>query len=128
MQKYHLVFANRGMDKNSVYDCTKETKRYVFLKQPNAEYTFRVSKNTLNIKGIKDGENGFTFDVPTAICLKKILQVGDQIKFKHRFWYESETSIVSGTIIEIKPNSIDYVVSTEYGEITVGEWLIVKEN
>lgn len=126
MQKYHLVFANQAISDNSIYDCVRETKRYVFLKQPNSEYTFRVSKNTLNIKGIKEGENGFTYDVPTAIRLIKMKTVGDQIKFKHRFRNETEITIVSGTIIEVRPNSVDYVVSTEYGEISIGEWLIVE--
>lgn len=72
MGKYHLVFANQAKGKHTIYECIKETKRYLFLTQPDGIYTLRVSKSTYNVKGIKNGADGYRFDIPTAIFLEKI--------------------------------------------------------
>ncbi len=39
-------------------------------KEPS--FIFRVHKKTLNVKGIKEGENGYRFDVPQALALSLI--------------------------------------------------------
>jgi hypothetical protein len=71
---YQLLFANQSIDSKERYELVRETKMYVFLKKITKEpiFIFRVHKKTLNVKGIKYGENGYYFDVPKARFLIKI--------------------------------------------------------
>ena len=70
--QYKLLFRNQSKDsKGAIYDLVRETKMYVFLRQENGFHTFRVHKNTLNVKGINN-EKGYKFDVPRAISLEKV--------------------------------------------------------
>jgi len=73
-QIYQLLFANQSIDSKVRYDLVKETKMYVFLREITKEpqYTFRVHKKTLSVKGIKEGKNGYQFDVADARKLTKI--------------------------------------------------------
>ena len=71
--QYQLLFRNQSIySKNSIYNLVRETKMYVFLRQENGFHTFRVHKTSLNVKGIKEGKNRYTFDVARAIILKKL--------------------------------------------------------
>lgn len=47
---------------------------YLFLQEikPEPTFIFRVHKNTLNVKGIKEGDKGYQFDVPQAKSLIRI--------------------------------------------------------
>ena len=74
MNQYKLIFANQSINTTKTYSCIRETKMYVFLSENNTQtnFVFRVHKNTLNVKGIKEGLNGYKFDVPTAISLIKM--------------------------------------------------------
>lgn len=73
MSEYKLLFANQSVDTNKKYLLVRETKMYVFLAEIGKNpFIFRVHKNTLNVKAIKTGEDGYRFDVPKAISLKKI--------------------------------------------------------
>lgn len=74
--KYKLLFANQSSDTTKRFSLIRETKSYVYLKEiglhePN--FIFRVHKKTLNVKGIKEGDNydGHQWDVPTARFLQK---------------------------------------------------------
>lgn len=71
---YKLLFKNQSIDTTIRYESVKETKMYVFLREITNEpqYIFRVNKKTLNIKGIKEGKDGYRFDVPCALTLTKI--------------------------------------------------------
>lgn len=72
--RYKLFFKGMSIDsKNNVYELTRETKVYLFLKQLGTDnFIFRVNKKSLNVKGIKQGDNGYFFSVPKAIKLDKI--------------------------------------------------------
>lgn len=74
VQEYKLIFANQSIDTTVKYKLVRETSMYVFLEQITKEpnFIFRVHKKTLNVKGIKSGENSYKFDVPTAISLIKL--------------------------------------------------------
>lgn len=74
MNQYKLLFANQSIYTTKTYSCIKETKMYVWLKEnkTQTDFVFRVHKNTLNVKGIKEGLNGYKFEVPTAITLIKM--------------------------------------------------------
>ncbi len=69
---YQLLFANQSIDSDIKYHVVRETKMYLFLEKITTlpVYIFRVHKKTLNVKGFKYGENGYSFDVPSAISLK----------------------------------------------------------
>lgn len=73
---YQLLFANQAIDSNVRYELVRETKKHVFLRQIIEEpaYIFRVHKTTLSVKGIKQGKNGYQFDVADAISLKQICE------------------------------------------------------
>jgi len=71
-KKYKLVFANQSEDSSATYNLIKETENYVFLENPKNKsigHTFRVNKKTLTVKGIKEGKEGYMFDVPKAVNL-----------------------------------------------------------
>ena len=74
MKIYKLLFANQSIDTTVIYKLVRETAMYVFLEQITKEpsFIFRVHKKTLNVKGIKEGENGYKFDVPRAILMKLV--------------------------------------------------------
>ena len=69
---YQLLFANQSADSKVRYELVRETKMYVFFKRnhKNPQYIFRVHKKTLSVKGIKEGKNGYQFDVANARSLK----------------------------------------------------------
>ncbi len=69
---YQLLFENQSVDFKVRYRVIRETKMYLFLEQKTKLpiHIFRVHKKTLNVKGFKYGENGYSFDVPSAISLK----------------------------------------------------------
>lgn len=71
---YKLLFANQSVDSKTRYELIRETKVYVFLREITKEpvYILRVHKKTLNVKGIKEGKNGYKFDIPCAITLEKV--------------------------------------------------------
>lgn len=71
---YQLLFANQSADSKVRYELVRETKMYVFLREITKEpqYIFRVHKKTLSVKGIKEGKNGYQFDVAAARILKKV--------------------------------------------------------
>lgn len=71
---YQLLFANQSIYSTVRYELVRETKMYVFLREITKEpvYIFRVNKKTLSVKGIKEGKNGYKFDVADAIHLKKV--------------------------------------------------------
>lgn len=70
---YQLLFANQSIDSKVKYKLIRETKMYVFLIDTRGStFIFRVHKKTLNVKGIKYGENGYSFDVPSAVSLNLI--------------------------------------------------------
>lgn len=72
---YQLLFANQSVDSKVRYELVRETKMYVFLREITKEpspYIFRVNKKTLSVKGIKEGKNGYQFDVADARSLKKV--------------------------------------------------------
>lgn len=73
-QVYQLLFANQSVDSKVRYELVRETARYVFLREitKDPRFIFRVNKKNLSVKGIKEGENGYQFDVPNAISLKKL--------------------------------------------------------
>ena len=69
---YQLLFKNQSVGSINKYRVVRETKMYLFL-EPITKlpiHIFRVHKNTLNVKGFKYGENGYSFDVPSAVSLK----------------------------------------------------------
>lgn len=69
---YQLLFKNQSVDSINKYRVVRETKMYLFL-EPITKlpiHIFRVHKNTLNVKGFKYGENGYSFEVPSAVSLK----------------------------------------------------------
>lgn len=69
---YQLLFKNQSVDSINKYRVVRETKMYLFL-EPITKlpiHIFRVHKNTLNVKGFKYSENGYSFDVPSAVSLK----------------------------------------------------------
>ena len=70
---YQLLFANQAIDSKVRYELIRETKMYVFLRPitKDPEYIFRVHKNSLSVKGIKQGKNGYKFDVADARSLKQ---------------------------------------------------------
>ena len=72
--EYQLLFANNSFDSKIRYKLIRETKMYVFLQEISKEptYIYRVHKNTLNVKGIKEGIDGYTWDVQRAVSLKKL--------------------------------------------------------
>lgn len=74
MTQYKLIFANQSIDTTKTYSCIRETKMYVWLKENTKEptFVFRVHKKTTKVKGIKEGLNGYKFEVPTAIILIKL--------------------------------------------------------
>lgn len=69
---YQLLFKNQSVDSINKYRVVRETKMYLFLEEVTKLpiHIFRVHKNTLNVKGFKYGENGYSFDVPSAVSLK----------------------------------------------------------
>ena len=69
---YQLLFKNQSVDSIIKYRVVRETKMYFFLEEVTKLpiYIFRVHKNTLNVKGFKYGENGYSFEVPSAVSLK----------------------------------------------------------
>lgn len=72
---YQLLFANQSIYSKVRYELVRETKMYVFLREIAKEpspYIFRVHKKTLSVKGIKEGKNGYKFDVADARSLKKV--------------------------------------------------------
>lgn len=71
---YQLLFANQSSDSAVKYEKVRETLMYIFLKEVTKEPTFlfRVNKRTLNVKGIREGKDGYMFEVPSAISLKKL--------------------------------------------------------
>lgn len=73
-QVYQLLFANQSADSKVKYELVKETATHVFLREITKEpqYIFRVHKKTLGVKGIKEGKNGYQFDVAKAKKLTKI--------------------------------------------------------
>lgn len=76
-----MLFANQSIDYSKRYIVVRETSMYLFLqevtKDPN--FIFRIHKNTWNVKGIKEGKDGYRWDVPSAIQLKKIEDNGNPI-------------------------------------------------
>jgi len=73
IQEYKMIISNQT-DYEQKYKLIKETSMYVFLQQITKEPTFiyRVHKKTLNVKGIKQGKDGYKFDVPRASKLIKL--------------------------------------------------------
>ncbi len=71
---YQLLFRNQSVDSITKYRVVRETKMYLFLEEVTKEpiFIFRVHKKTLNVKGFKYGENGYSFDVPSAVSLRLI--------------------------------------------------------
>lgn len=71
---YKLLFANQSVDSKTRYELIRETKVYVFLREITKEpvHILRVHKKTLNVKGIKEGKNGYKFDIPCVITLEKV--------------------------------------------------------
>jgi len=71
---YQLLFKNQSVDSIIKYRVVRETKMYLFLEEVTKSpiFTFRVHKNTLNVKGFKYGENGYSFEVPSAVSLKRL--------------------------------------------------------
>lgn len=69
---YQLLFKNQSVDSINKYRVVRETKMYLFLEEVTKLpiHIFRVHKNTLNVKGFKYGENGYSFEVPSAVSLK----------------------------------------------------------
>jgi len=76
-QVYQLLFANQSADSKVRYELVREAAMYAFLREITKEpqYTFRVHKKTLSVKGIKEGKNGYKFDVADAIKLTKIVNI-----------------------------------------------------
>lgn len=71
-QVYQLLWANQGVDNKDRYKLIKETPMYFFFKKiPNASFVFRVHKKTKNVKGIKEGKNGYQFDMPRIDIINK---------------------------------------------------------
>ena len=72
--QYQLLFANQSADSKIRYESVRETKMYLFLKEITEEprFIFRVHKKTLSVKGIKEGKNGYCFDVPNAVSLQAL--------------------------------------------------------
>jgi YHS domain-containing protein len=70
MKQCKLIFANQSVDTKTKYNIVRETKCYYFLEEDTKEFfhTFRVHKNTLNVKGYHK-EKQYSFDVPKAISL-----------------------------------------------------------
>ena len=68
---YKLLFANMSVGTKKRYELVRETKSYLFLRELTKEpvFIFRVHRKTLNVKGIKPGENGYRFDVARAVSL-----------------------------------------------------------
>ncbi len=67
---YKLIFENQSTDIKARFTLERDTKMYLFLRQVgNPCHIFRVHKKTLNVKGIKEGKDGYRFDIPTAIWL-----------------------------------------------------------
>jgi len=57
----------------------------------------------------------------------KTKQVGDKVKFKHRFAREKNFIILGGTIVEICANGVDcYIQTIDKRKYYVGEWLIIE--
>lgn len=71
---YRLLFANMSISTKKRYELVRETKSYVFLREITKEpvFIFRVHRKTLNVKGIKPGDDGYRFDVPRAVSLELI--------------------------------------------------------
>lgn len=57
--------------------------------------------------------------------LNVLKNIGDEIKFKHKFRGDDNYTIITGKIIEINKNTVDCLVETEFGEFYIGEWLII---
>jgi hypothetical protein len=74
METYKLLFENQSIDTKIVYNVVRETKCYLFLEVLTKTpcHIFRVHKKTLIVKGIKNGVNGYKWDVPTAVFLVKL--------------------------------------------------------
>ena len=69
-RRFKLVFRNQSDDSAEVYRLTRETDMYYFLEKiAGSAFTYRVSKKTLKVKAYKEGEEGYAFDVPTAVSL-----------------------------------------------------------
>ena len=71
---YQLLFKNQSVDSIIKYRVVRETKMYFFLEEVTKLpiHIFRVHKKTLNVKGFKYGENGYSFEVPSAVSLNLI--------------------------------------------------------
>jgi hypothetical protein len=73
MEEYRLIFGNQSIGNDVKYTLIRETVMYVFLKKEhNPIHIFRVHKKSLNVKGIKQGKNGYKWNLPKAIILEKI--------------------------------------------------------
>lgn len=73
VRKFKLIFKNQTDDNAGVYRLIKETDNYYFLENvAGSAFTYRVSKKTLKVKAYKEGEDGYAFDVPTAVAIVEI--------------------------------------------------------
>ena len=74
MATYQLLFKGQSIDDKTRYEVVRETKDYLFLKEIRKEpsFIFRVHVRTLNVKGIKEGKNGYRWDAPSAVRLTKM--------------------------------------------------------
>lgn len=71
--KYNLVFQNQSEEQGRKCKVVRETAMYLFLvEEKNPLFIERVHKKTLNVKMIKEGKDGYRFDSPKAMFLKKI--------------------------------------------------------
>ena len=70
--EYKIIFANESIDTKKRYSLFRETKMYWFFKEWGCDFIFRIHKNTLNMKGIKEGANGYRWDIPTPISVIEI--------------------------------------------------------
>lgn len=74
MATYNLLFKGQSIDTKTRYEVVRQTKVHLFLRQITKEpvFIFRVHIRTLNVKGIKEGKDGYRWDVPRAIVLQKV--------------------------------------------------------
>jgi hypothetical protein len=71
-KKYKLVFSNQSEASADIYNVEKENDNYVFLSKNRMPHILKVNKKSLMVKGIKDGKDGYQWDVPRAIKLIEI--------------------------------------------------------
>jgi hypothetical protein len=119
--QYYLIFKNQSKDTSTIYDVVKETDKYVFL--TNGIHDFRVDKKTLSVKGIKNGKDGYSWDLPKAIALEKV-----QIKKSSKTFYQKNLDLINSNECIKERLSFPKYLLDEIGIDDVLTYLIIEDS